>query len=434
MKKAFLLAIAVPAMFLFASGASAQSLQSSYFLDNYTYSYQLNPAALVEDSHGFFGVGIGNVHVGANSNLGLSSFLFPMTIDGEKKLVTGLHPDLDADVFLGGLDEENVIDLNIGLNLLSFGRVKNDSFFNFELNLKSEFSTDIPKDAFELLKLGATQNDNYVLKDISFNTTNYLEAVLGYSNKLNANWRLGGRLHLIAGIADASLTVPEADVNVKGNFAIDGAGSVNVYAGKVQFPSTPDGYVDWDNIDIEAQDLGLAGYGAALDFGTEYHSSDFTFSASVLDLGGIFWRGGTVAECSYSGEVDSDALDSATLFKIVDNADDKFIGLGPRINVGARMNILPILSAGLMGTVRTGRYGWSEARAGLTLTPGKFLSLAATGGVNTYGPCFGAALNLKLAFLNLYLGTDSVVTSFTPQLIPVNKLHTRVSGGLVIAL
>lgn len=434
MKKAFLLAIAVPAMFLFASGASAQSLQSSYFLDNYTYSYQLNPAALVEDSHGFFGVGIGNVHVGANSNLGLSSFLFPMTIDGEKKLVTGLHPDLDADVFLGGLDEENVIDLNIGLNLLSFGRVKNDSFFNFELNLKSEFSTDIPKDAFELLKLGATQNDNYVLKDISFNTTNYLEAVLGYSNKLNANWRLGGRLHLIAGIADASLTVPEADVNVKGNFAIDGAGSVNVYAGKVQFPSTPDGYVDWDNIDIEAQDLGLAGYGAALDFGTEYHSSDFTFSASVLDLGGIFWRGGTVAECSYSGEVDPDALDSATLFKIVDNADDKFIGLGPRINVGARMNILPILSAGLMGTVRTGRYGWSEARAGLTLTPGKFLSLAATGGVNTYGPCFGAALNLKLAFLNLYLGTDSVVTSFTPQLIPVNKLHTRVSGGLVIAL
>lgn len=434
MKKALLLAIAVPAMFLFAAGASAQSLQSSYFLDNYTYSYQLNPAATVEDSHGFIGLGIGNVHVGANSNLGLSSFLFPMTIDGQKKLVTGLHPDLDADVFLGGLDEENVIDLNLGLNLLSFGRVKNDSFFTFEVNLKSELSTNIPKDAFELLKLGGTRDDNYLLKDISINTTNYLEAVAGYSNKLNANWRLGGRLHLIAGIADAAVLVPEADVNVKGNIAVDGAGSVNVYAGKVQLPSTPDGYVDLDNIEIDPKDFGLAGYGAAVDFGAEYHSSSFTFSASVLDLGGIFWQNGTVAEANYCGEVDSDALDTAALLKIVDKADDKFIGLGPRINAGARMEILPILSAGLMGTVRTGRYGWSEARAGLTLTPGRYLSLAATGGVNTYGPCFGAALNLKLAFLNLYLGTDSVVTSFTPQLIPVNKLHTRVSGGLVIVL
>ena len=434
MKKAFLLAMAVPAMLLFAAGASAQSLQSSYFLDNYTYSYQLNPAAQAGENHGFFALGVGNVHVGANSNLGLSSFLFPMTIDGEKKLVTGLHPDLDADVFLGGLDEKNVIDLNVGLNVLSFGHVKNDSFFTFELNLKSEVGTNIPKDVFELLKLGGTRDENYLVQDLSLNTTNYLEAVFGYSNKLNANWRLGGRLHLIAGIADAAVNVPRAAVNVKDDFAIDAAGSVNVYAGKVQLPSTPDGYVDLDNIEINPKDFGLAGYGAALDFGAEYHSSLLTLSASVLDLGGVFWQNGTIAEAKYSGVVDSDALDSASLLKIVDKADNKFLDLGPRINVGARVNILPILSAGLMGTVRSGRYGWSEARAGVTLTPGKFFSLAATGGVNTYGPCFGAALNLKLAFLKLYLGTDSVVTSFTPQLIPVNKLHTRVSAGLVIAL
>ena len=434
MKKLLLSAIAVPAMLLFAAGASAQSLQSSYFLDHYTYSYQLNPAAFDEDSNGFFALGIGNIHVGANSNLGLSSFLFPMTIDGQKKLVTGLHPYLEPDVFLDGLDDENNIDIDASLNILSFGRAKNGSLFTFEVNLKSEFNTSIPKDAFALLKLGGTRDDRYLIKDIAFNTTNYLEAVAGYSNKLNDHWRLGGRLHFIAGVADASVNVPEADVDVAGDFSIDGAGTVNVYAGKYQLPSTADGYVDIENISIDPKELGLGGFGGALDFGVEYHSSSMTLSASALDLGGIYWKGGMVAEGRYSGVVGSDELDPSAFLKIVDKADDKFIGLGPRFNVGARYDIFPILSAGVMGTVRTGRYGWSEARAGLTFTPGKVLSLTATGGVNTYGPCFGAALNLKLAFLNLYFGTDSVVTSFSPQLIPVNKLHTRVSTGLVIKL
>lgn len=434
MMKKFLLAAAVPAMFFFAVGASAQSLQSSFFLDNYTYSYQLNPASMTEDMNGFFGLGIDNINIGANSNLGLGSVLFPMTIDGQKTLVTGLHPDVDADTFLNKLDDRNVIDLNANLNILSFGIARNSSLFTFELNLRSEIGTDVPKDAFALLKLGGTRDDRYTLKDISLNTTNYVEAVAGYSKSLNGNWRLGGRLHLIAGIADASVIVPKADVDVKGDFAVDATGSVNIYAGKYQLPSNADGYVDIDNISFDPHELGLGGFGAALDLGAEYRSDSWILSASVLDLGGVFWKDGMVAEANYSGIVDSKNVDADALLKIVDKADDKFIGLGPRVNAGVRYQILPSLSAGVLGTVRTGRYGWSEARAGLTYTPGHFFSIAATGGANTYGPCFGAAMNFNIAFLNLYLGTDAIMTSFSPQLIPINKMHTRLNAGLVINL
>lgn len=432
MKKA-LLSLAVPALLLFAGKASAQSLQSSFFLDNYTYSYQLSPAALPDCLDGFFGFAIDNINLGANSNLGLGSVLFPVTIDGKQTLVTGLHSAVDADTFLNKLDDDNVIDLNAAVNVLSFGTRKDNKFYTFELNVRSDVSTDIPKDIFSLLKLGGTRDDRYVIKNTALNTTNYVELVGGYSNQLDNNWRLGGRVHLIAGIADASITVPEAIADVSGDLAIDASGTINLHAGKLKLPTTPDGYVDLDK-DIKLNQLGIGGFGAAADFGAAYRSDKWMVDLSVLDLGAIYWSQGNVAEANYSGTVSIDDFDPATLFKVTDTADSKMLGLSPRINAGARYRIFPALSAGVLGTVRAGRYSWYETRAGLTYTPGSFFSIAATGGVNSYGPCFGAALNLNVACFNLYLGTDSIMTSFSPQLIPINKMHTRLTAGLVVSL
>ena len=45
----------------------------------------------------------------------------------------------------------------------------------------------------------------------------------------------------------------------------------------------------------------------------------------------------------------------------------------------------------------------------------------------------GAAASLKVPGFNLYLGTDSIITAFTPEMVPVNKLHTRLTAGLAIA-
>lgn len=437
--KKFLFLVAVPAIlfcgFCAFVPASAQTLQSSYFLDNYAYSYQLNPAAVSEKVDGFFGLGVDNLYLGANSNLGLSSVLFPVVEDGQKILVTGLHELVDADIFLNGLDPENVLDLNVGVNLLSFGHRsrRSSGFFTFELNVKSDIGATVPKEVFSLLKLGGSRDDKYVINDIALNTTNYVEAVFGYSAEVSRSLRLGGRLHILGGLADASVSVPQAVADVSGNLSIDASGSLDVYAGNFSLPSTPDGYLDMDRLDFDFEEAGIGGYGAAMDFGLAYSSGKLSFDASVLDLGGVYWLKGNSAEANYSGTLDADDFDPATIFRVTDQTGGKFLGLGPRVNVGARYNILPSVSVGLLGTKRFGRYSWTEARAGLTFTPAGALSLAVTGGVNDFGPCFGAALNLHLFILDLYLGTDSVITSFTPQLLPVNQLHTRLSAGLLFS-
>ena len=70
---------------LLSLGASAQSFRGGYFLDNYVYGYRINPAQVNEKS--FFGIGIGDIDLLNNSNLGMSSLLF----NKNNSVVTGLH-------------------------------------------------------------------------------------------------------------------------------------------------------------------------------------------------------------------------------------------------------------------------------------------------------------------------------------------------------
>ena len=58
---------------------SAQT-NSTYFLENYVYNYRLNPAIMAEKS--FLGFGVGNIAADLDSDLGVSTLLYPSK-DGE---------------------------------------------------------------------------------------------------------------------------------------------------------------------------------------------------------------------------------------------------------------------------------------------------------------------------------------------------------------
>jgi len=75
MKKAILFSTAILAAFCFSSNAVAQNLESGFFLDNYTYTYRLNPALMPDNN--FIAIGVGNVSAGIASKLGVGSFLYP---------------------------------------------------------------------------------------------------------------------------------------------------------------------------------------------------------------------------------------------------------------------------------------------------------------------------------------------------------------------
>ena len=68
-------------------GLSAQTLNSSYFMEKMTKRNQLNPALKTPNGYVSFPA-LGNFYLGVNSNLGLGTFLYPRG----NELVTFLHP------------------------------------------------------------------------------------------------------------------------------------------------------------------------------------------------------------------------------------------------------------------------------------------------------------------------------------------------------
>ena len=83
-------------------GLSAQTLNSSYFMEKMTKRNQLNPALKTPNGYVSFPA-LGNFYLGVNSNLGLGTFLYPRG----NELVTFLHPSVPADDFLGKLTPNN---------------------------------------------------------------------------------------------------------------------------------------------------------------------------------------------------------------------------------------------------------------------------------------------------------------------------------------
>ena len=86
------------------AGASAQqNLRTGYFLDGYIYKYKMNPAMAPE--RGFFALPVmGNIGLGVETNLGLSTFVYPTSQGG---LTTFLSPRVSSEDFLKNIADNN---------------------------------------------------------------------------------------------------------------------------------------------------------------------------------------------------------------------------------------------------------------------------------------------------------------------------------------
>ena len=111
--------------------AQQNNLRTAYFLDGYTYRYKLNPALAPE--RGFFAFpALGNLGIGAESNLALSTFLYPTT-DG--KMATFLDDRVSAEEFDKKIRKRNNLNVNTNLSILSFGFRTGDAFHTVDLSV-----------------------------------------------------------------------------------------------------------------------------------------------------------------------------------------------------------------------------------------------------------------------------------------------------------
>ena len=402
-------------------GQTAASTE--YFLDNNAYIYRLNPALSDPSSRFFFGVLAPHLTVAASSNVGVSDLLFPMS-DGS--LVTGLNSQVPSSDFLGGLKENNALRLNADVNLLSIGRYENDHLTTVEVNLRSNTSCDIPKSVFSLLKEG-TQGYTYSAPGLDVRTSNWLEAAIGHG-VTDGPFSYGFRIKFMAGLADVSLHMDEMSATPSSDgVSIDAAGTL-----KRAEPLFND---DGSSKQLSLSSLSPMGLGAGVDLGFAYNGDRFRVDAALLDLGAIRWHNSMYGDFTYREMLGSDASVGEVLSTISPDtpAGAHISATAATVNVGGRYFVNDWFSAGLFYTGRLDG-GWSDARAGVTLTPGSALSFAASAGVSQSGVCCGAALNLRIPGLMLHVAVDDVIFEFTPQYVPVNAFHTAISAGLAIVI
>ena len=454
--------IATLLVIVLSHAAVAQTALSSYFLDGMMYNSKLNPAMRAE--RGYFSLGVGNISLGTKGNVGLANFLYPR---GENELATFMSGSVTADEFLSGIPEKTKLGMNLDETIMAFGFRMFGGFFSFDLSLHSSVNLSLPKGLFEFAKRGL-QGEHYSFSGLNINTTNYAAASIGYSHKIFDGFQLGVNAKYLLGLAHADVFVDKLDVELSGQRWM-----VESHAqAQAALLCGADVEVDENNV-IKSLELALeeedlrqlrASDGFAVDLGFVYDLEKFVpglkVSASVVDLGYINWRymlsgQSTDAKVEFDGfnEVDYNDVEgsvNAELEKLADDAakliEFNYNGessvktrLNTTMHVGAEYN-MPFykpLSVGVLYSQCFSPYEsrkWLEARGYVNVSPVSWFEISANYGYGTYGHSLGWMLNFHPAGINLFVGSDYMITKVSPQYIPLNNMNSHVTFGLSLAL
>lgn len=429
-----------------ALGVNAQNTYSGYFLDNYTYRFQMNPA--IGNEKGFVSFpALGNLNLNMHGNLNVKDVVY--NLNGKTVLFT--NPGISESEAMSKFKNRNRLGTNIREDILSVGFKAFGGYNTVSLGVLANLETSIPKSFFSLAKEGVT-NSTYDIKDMFGYANAYAQITLNHSRDIKQvkGLRVGASLKVLIGAGNVDFKFNEAELSLQENQWVAKT-NADVYASitgakfehKIN-DKTHQEYVsgaDFDGVD------GPNGFGLALDLGAEYKWNDLKFSAAVLDLGFMNWGKTLWASTDGTKTVNTDSYtfnangDAANSF---DNEWDRLTGdlsklyelkdmgelssrsrmLGATINLGAQYE-LPMyrrLHFGLLNSTRiNGCYSWTQFRLSANVTPIDFLSLDVNGVAGTYGVGFGWLVNIHTTGFNLFFGCDHTVGKLSKECVPLNS-------------
>ncbi|MBR6457565.1 MAG: hypothetical protein IKS71_03100, partial [Bacteroidales bacterium] len=109
-------------------------------------------------------------------------------------------------------------------------------------------------------------------------------------------------------------------------------------------------------------------------------------------------------------------------------------------NLGARLRlpVLSFISVGALGIYHFDELApYWDARAGLTLSPLRFISVTANYGRNTQGNVLGVAASVTLLFINAYVGVDTYanrVGIVPAEAFGIQGVEIPVYGGVPVPI
>ena len=433
-----------------AISAMAQNSNSSYFMESMANRHEINPAFTPDYNYVSPLPALGGMLIGSNSNIGVSDFLFKHN----GQLVTGLNQAISADEFLSGLKNGANLDLNMKLNILSFGFKKWGGYNTFGLSVHSTTGITLPYELFEFAK--NTGNKTYDMGDVNAHAMSYAELALGHSRQINEKLRVGAKLKFLFGLgrADLKLQNLKADLAGENKWTVSGQAVADVSMKGFTYLSTTDEYNNPDNgtydkiDDVDVDGFGLGGFGMAVDLGAVYQiDDDWRVSASVLDLGFISWSENAQAvnrsdEFVFDGFHDISVNDGVGVpfedqtdnygdqitdfINLRDNGNKggRTTGIGATLNFGAEYN-LPVyrkITFGLLSSTRIkGAYTWTEGRLSANWTPLKWLDGGVNFAVNSFTASMGWVLNIHPKGYNFFIGMDHLLGKTSKEFIPLSS-------------
>lgn len=433
------------------TGVEAQNTYSGYFIDNYLYRPEMNPAFGNESNYIGFPV-LSNMNIGMEGNLHLKNVLF--NVNGRTSLFT--NPNVSVEEVMSGIHDKNRLGANMKLNILNAGFKAFGGYNSIAVNARANVNAQLPGAFFSLLKEGIA-NESYDISNLRANAEAYAEVALNHSHDIKAvpGLRIGATVKVLVGYGqvdarfdEAQLTLGENSWDIRSNALI----RASVKGLQYQTDYNEDAgryYVSGAEID----DTGLNGFGLGFDLGAQYTWSDFRFSAAVLDLGFISWDNTSVASTNGVREVQTskyefdttgddddsewDRLknDLTALYQMDDmgNQGGRTTALAATLNFGAEYTF-PLyrkLTFGLVNSTRIqGAYTWTQFRLSANVRPVQCLSASANIAAGTYGVGFGWLLNLNTGKgFSLFAGMDHTLGKLAKQGVPLNS-NAKVNFGI----
>ena len=446
---------------------TAQELRSSYFMETSNFKHQMNPALL--DKPYMSIPFLGNINVGSSGNLGLKNFIYDYNQNGYKK-TTFMNPNVSSSEFLGDLEDDNKMDVNVNYNIASVAFRAFGGINVVEMNVRSNSSVNLPYELLEFAKT-AGERENYHIKDIGARSMNYVELAFGHSRKIDDNLTVGAKAKLLFGLAYADLKVDNMDITMSGDQWIiksDAKLNAAVLKSNFKYDEDPDPEkTDPARMDKKVKGLddvkgGVAGFGLAFDLGATYKIESvegLTVSAGLTDLGFISWgsnkRASSRGEYTFDGfdydiyatgtnngnnklsdQVDALGNDMERIFSVYDDGEKaKTTALAATLNIGAQY-VMPFytpLTVGLLYTNRfNGIYNYSQTMLSAQVRPLKWIEVGLNTSTTTSGWCCGGVVSFYTKGFNFFIGADKFMGKVSKQFIPLNNLNTNVNLGFTI--
>lgn len=464
----FILIIVVVCCFLPFDGI-AQSSRTSYFMKTSYARTSLNAALRPDQSY----IGIpfmSNVYLDARTNtFNLNNLTFPM--DGER--VTFMHAQIPAEKAMKNISDNNYVSANLGFSIFSAGFFRGDSYWSFDLGVRADGDTNVPKSVFELLKVGFKEDETVThdLSDLSLSQNSFIEISATHSRLfLNNSLTLGVRAKLLLGLSyidlDAkslSITAGNEFWTAKSRVKLKGAGP-GIYA----YYSDSEYDPERRNFDgFHYGSFNIPGYGMGLDIGGVYDFKDVPVgflqklkaSYALNDIGFISWTKSNVVQLSSQETEVTISPHNYTIIgggtslnDIFDNAVDDIrqainlhedaspggytTSLRANMNVGLEYEVWKDkMTAGFLYSAHFGKYfTTNEFTFSANYMPKSWLATSFSySAVYSAFNTFGLAVHIAPAKgLNFFLGSDYTIFKISPQFLPTSSNALNFQMGLSI--